>query len=44
MELAIQHAKELSNTAANASIQLVDKKTGKVQNTTKNSNKGGQKC
>ena len=46
MELATQHAKELSTTAANASIQRVDKTTGKAHNTNKNSKKGqgGQKC
>ena len=46
MELATQYAKELSNTATNASIQRVDKTTGKAQNTNKNSKKGqgGQKC
>ena len=36
MELATQHSKELCNTAANASIQPVDKTTGKAQNTKKN--------
>lgn len=41
MELATQHAKELS-TANSASIQRVEK-TGKAQNTNKNSKKG-QKC
>ena len=39
MELATQHGKELSNTATNASIQRVDKTTGKAQNTNKNSKK-----
>ena len=44
MELATHHAKELSTTAANASIQRVDKTTGKAHTQNSKKGPGGQKC